>query len=305
MIKRLREDQKGFAAVLFVAFAGAMMALAALGADMGLLVTERHRMGAAADMAALSGGQFLPDDPPGAIATARRLLTANGYDGNAAEVRVAEDNRRLNVSLNTVRATAFARTFGINQATVAAGVEAWTENLTGVTGAVPLAVAQGDFVRGQQVTLRGAPNGGAVGPGNFQALALDPNQPGSNSYANHLRNGYPEWVRVDQWIDTEPGVAAGPTHEAIRYRIDQDPNATWQDVRRGSPRLLLVPVLRDWDVNGRDQVLVVGFAVFFLDSVSPGGGAIEITGRFIQYVIEGESSLDAPDFGARTVKLRE
>lgn len=304
MLQRLRNEERGWAAVIFVAFAGTLMALAALGADVGLLVTRRHQLNATADMAALSGGQLLPEDPRSAVATARRILTDHGFDGQAAIIEVLPDNRTLRVALETDRATAFARIFGVAQATVGTGVQTRTDNLSGVTGAIPLGIAQGDFVLGQSVTLRGTANNDSVGPGNFQALAFDPNARGASEYRRHLRDGYQGWIRIGEWIHTEPGVAAGPTREEIKARIEADPYATWQTVRRGSPRLILVPMLEDWAVNGRDEVLVVGFAVFFLEATNINAGQVSVRGRFLRYVVEGEGSQDAPDFGARTVKLK-
>jgi Flp pilus assembly protein TadG len=301
--RELLSDQQGIAAVLVVVFTGAAMALAALGADVGMLMAERQKLAGAADMAALSGAQLLPENRSGAAGTARRLLREMGVPDETAEVSVSDDGRRLRILVQTERQAWFARTFGVAAAAIAAGAEARAENVSGVRGAVPLGIPSGSYVLGQQVTLRGAANGGAVGPGNFQALAFADDR-GSRTYSDTLRNGFDGWVRVGQWIDTEPGVAAGPTRDALRDRIQSDPTATWQTVRKGSRRLVIVPMLVDWEINGRSQVRVVGFGLFFLETTRVNGGQVEVTGYFIRQVIAGEGSAEAPDFGARTVKLR-
>lgn len=196
----------------------------------------------------------------------------------------------------------FGRVIGVAESTVTGRAVAETSNLSGAYGAAPLGVPQADWQLGQQVTLKMSAESGTVSPGNYQALALG--KSGASMYEQNLMYGYEEWIRADQWIDTEPGNMAGPTVRGVNYRINQDPYATWETVTRQSPRLVIVPVLKDFNTNGKGQVNVVGFGIFFLEAaVGTGASKAEITGRFLRMITEGESSLTVPNFGVYTIKL--
>jgi hypothetical protein len=64
-------------------------------------------------------------------------------------------------------------------------------------------------------------------------------------------------------------------------------------------------VVNTLDVNGRKPVVVVGFASFFIEDYVDNGGHSQITGRFIQTIIDGEMGDGAADFGTRSIKLIE
>ena len=150
--------------------------------------------------------------------------------------------------------------------------------------------------------LKLSANDGTVAPGNYQALALG--KSGASMYEYNLMNGYQDWIRIDQWIQVETGNMANPTVRACEYRISLDPLATWETVTKDSARLLKVPVLESFEVNGKGEVYVVGFAMFFLEDVrETGSDKGEIIGRFLRGVVQGEANGAAPDFGLKTVKL--
>ncbi len=163
-------------------------------------------------------------------------------------------------------------------------------------GAVPLAVQKMDFVLGQLVSLKlGA---GAGTSGNFHALALGGT--GADNYRYNLKYGFPGTVRVGQTLRTEPGNMVGPTEEAIRWRIDQDPAATADTVAAGSPRVMYVVVVDSFDgVHGRGEVTVAGFAAFFIEGYVGNG---EVQGRFLKWVATGEGGGPA-DYGLQQVTL--
>ncbi len=64
-----------------------------------------------------------------------------------------------------------------------------------------------------------------------------------------------------------------------------------------------VPILDDMDVAGREEVVVVGFAAFFIEDIEKKAGQAEVTGRFVQYTTNGELDEDAPDLGLYAMKL--
>jgi Flp pilus assembly protein TadG len=298
---RLRREEKGSTAVLVALTVTALVGLAALAVDAGQLYMARTRLMTAADYAAMAGARDLPD-PAAARAAAQQYAAANGVAAGA-QVTVSDDRSTVTVTLQETVPLTFARVLGIRESQVTATAAATSAALSGVRGVVPLVVVRQNFQYGQQVTLKAnSQNRPEDAPGNYQAVALGGT--GASNYRDNLEHGYTGWIRIGDWIPTEPGNMAGPTRTGVRARIDQDPHSTYENVQAGSSRLLTVPVVDSFQVNGRGEVQVVGFAVFFLED-SQGGGqsGAQITGRFLRYVLEGEANGDAPDFGARDVKL--
>ncbi|MDB4897320.1 MAG: putative Flp pilus-assembly TadE/G-like [Firmicutes bacterium] len=300
LFKLSLREERGSIIVLVALAMAVMIGLAALGTDVGHLYLERQRLVAIADAASLSGAQRLPYAPDTALADARTYLQKNGIDPLKADIQVAADQRHLSINLTKDVTLTFGRIFGTDLSRVDGGATAATTNLSGFLGAAPLGVPKADWQIGQQVNLKLGP--GAGSSGNYQALALG--RRGAAAYEQNLQYGYDQWIRAGDWVETEPGNMVGPTVRAVQYRINQDPNATYDHVSRQSARLLVIPIVEDFNVNGRAQVHVVGFAVFFLEDASQsGGGKGEVVGRFLRVVTEGEGSQDAPDFGAYITKL--
>lgn len=298
----LQRDERGSVVVIVAAAMVALMGLVALGTDVGRMYIERTRLSSIADAAALAGAQHLPYDPAGSVLRVREYLSKNGYDPNQASVTLTDTNHRVAVSVSGQVNMTFARVIGFDVADIDAMAEAKASVLTGKFGAAPLGVPRANWAIGQQVILKLDAQDGTIAPGNYQALALG--RSGSSSYENNLMYGYNDWIRADQWVDTETGNMAMPTVRAAQYRINQDPYATYLTVTRQSPRLLIIPVLEDFNVNGRGQVHVVGFATFFLEKVEDKGDSKgEITGRFMRMITEGEANGAGLDFGVYTTKL--
>jgi len=95
---------------------------------------------------------------------------------------------------------------------------------------------------------------------------------------------------------------SGPTSDGVRYRISLDPYATFDTVTHDSPRIIIVPIIDNLDVNGREPVQIVGFGAFFLESVGGSGNKNYVTGRFMRMYIVGEQG-SATDYGVRNVRL--
>jgi hypothetical protein len=294
--------ERGSIALIVTLALPAVLGLAALGTDAGFYLVEQQRVAAAVDASVLSGVLHLPSDPELAIATALNYLERNGVVSSTAEATVTEENRLLTLQAGKLVPLYFARIFmpdGVNVQRTAAARQA---NVSGVFGATPLGVPDQAFMTGQTVTLKLSANAEEAGPGNYLALALGKN--GASAYEANMKYGYQEWLRADDWVATEPGNMVGPAIRASEYRINQDPYATWETVEKGSARLLLVPILAGYDVNGRGEVQVIGFAVMFLEGVlDKGSDKGEIYGRFLTMQVQGEAAAGTPDFGAHKSKL--
>lgn len=300
--RRNREGERGSVVVVIAAAMVAIAGLAALGTDVGRLFVERQRLSSAADAASLAGVTRLPADPGGAVSVVNTYLTRNGVDPALATVQVSADQKEISVALTRQVEMTFARVIGLRRSPVASGAAARIAPISGIFGAAPLGVPRADWNFGDRVRLKMDATTGPIAPGNYQALALG--RTGASSYEANLMNGYQNWIRADEWVDTETGNMAGPTVRAVQYRINQDLYSTWETVNRLSPRLVKVPILENYEVNGRGQVHVIGFAMFFLEQAfDNGANRGEIVGRFMRMVSEGEANGAAPDLGLYAIKL--
>lgn len=301
ILKRLRSEEGGQIIVIVAVSMVALFGVSALAADVGRLFLERQRLTSAADMAAISAAQLLPDQVA-AEQAARAYLEKNGVDGSAATIVINEESKEVGVAVSNTIPMTFARFLGSTEEGTYGDALARLDNLSGVYGASPLGIARADWQVGQQVVLKLSANDGTVAPGNYQALALG--KSGASMYEYNLMNGFQGWIRMNEWIQTETGNMANPTVRACRYLISLDPYATWETATKSSARLLKIPVLESFEVNGKGEVYVVGFALFFLEDVKEtGSDKGEIYGRFLRGVVEGEANGAAPDFGLKTVKL--
>jgi Flp pilus assembly protein TadG len=299
---QLRIEQGGSILVVVAIALTAIFGLTALGTDVGRLYVERQHLSAVADTAALAGAQKLPGDPAGAAASAVDYIEKNGYPASSATIALSESNQRISVNLSSAVAMTFARVIGHSVEPVDGGATAKVSKLSGYLGAVPLGVPRASWQFGEQVTLKLDADSGTISPGNYGALALG--KSGASMYEANLSNGYNSWIRADDWLDAETGNMATPTVRAVNYRIGLDPYVTYSTATRQSPRLVVIPILEDFTINGRGQVHVVGFGMFFLEKAEDqGNDKGEIVGRFVRMMTEGESADTAPDFGLYTVKL--
>lgn len=302
-LHRLLREESGAVTILVAIAALAVIGLAALSIDVGRLYLARQRVSSAADAAALSGAQLLPDRSA-AVQTVQEYLSRNGIDPSSVTVELNDIERTMTVTVEERVDFTFARVLGQTGADVSAEAVARIANLTGSNFVGPLGVVRQDFQLGQPVLLKSAPSGGTLSPGNYGALALGAG--GASSYENNLRYGYSDWLRVGDWVKTETGNMAGPTERALRYRVDQDPYSTFGTVHKGSPRILVLPILDSFTVNGRGEVLVVGFAAFYVEQVGgTGNDQGSVRGRFLRYVVTGESDGTGEDFATYTVKLTQ
>ncbi|HWI52942.1 MAG TPA: Tad domain-containing protein [Symbiobacteriaceae bacterium] len=301
--RRSRHAQEGAVTVVVAVAMVALIGLVALGTDVGRMYIAQERVATVADAAALSGAQFLPNDRDGAFAAVATYLTKNGVDPRSVTISLNESERTLAVVVDDTVTYTFARIFGQARGRVQASAVARVASLSGYNNVVPLGVVQADWQLGDPVILKATPgSGGHYSPGNYGALSLGGR--GASTYEGNLANGYSGWLRAGDLILTETGNMAEPTRRALERRIASDPLATYASVRKGSARIIVIPVLESFDVNGRGEVKIVGFGAFFLEGVdSQGSDRGTVHGRFLRYVVTGESDGSSSDFATYTIKL--
>ena len=305
-------------------------AFAALTVDIGLLLLNRTQLVNLADAAALAGVQELPTGATIAVSVTRSYAAQNGKIGDTVAVAVFDSNEQRVASrlesiqrwfnpvaeavvagpaeATTIRVQAqrsvnlmFARVIGLQTGNVNAQAAARISPLGSATGIVPFGIEQQNFVFGQLYTLKNGSGQGASHNGNFGALALGGS--GAAKYETNIKHGYSGKIKVGDWVATEPGNMSGPTCDGVEYRISRDPSATVHTAGPDSGRVVVVPIIESLQVNGRSEVLIVGFGAFFLEGVGGSGNKNYVLGRFMRRVTVGEPSGSAGNFGAYTARL--
>ncbi|CCO07027.1 pilus assembly protein TadG-related protein [Desulforamulus hydrothermalis] len=306
LAQKLLKDEQGLAVVLVSLAMTVLIGALALVTDFGLVAFNKSKLANAADAAALAGVQELPENPALASQIAQSYAQANGLQVNQVEVKLVPDldsSQYVGVQVIASKTVEYVlgKIWGFSSLQLQSQATAQVMPITSVYGAAPLFIPDTQpLVFGQPYTLRS--KDADFGPGNFGALDF-PNSAGAKDFSYYLANGYEGIIKVSYEIDTLTGVKKQKTIEGISQRIAKcTHNCTHEHFQPDCPRLLKLPVVHYDQLNGHKPVTVVGFAAFLVDDVRD-AGSIEITGRFVKTLAEGEGSLNQVDYGLRTAKL--
>jgi len=294
---------KGSAIVAFAAALLVIVGFISLTVDIGLAINEKARVANATDSAALAGAQELPDNVENAVNVAKEYAVKNGMDPNSVVVEILEEGHAISVSSKKEVAYFFARALGIDKGEVNAKAVAKVLPVSGVlSGVRPFAIESQNLSFGEQYMLK--EGGGDGSSGNYGALSLG--GMGASNYWYNIVNGYEGELRVGDYISTEPGNMSGPTESGINTLIrecNHCPECTFDKYEPDCARIVTVVIVDSLDVNGREDVKIVGFASFFLEGVAGSGNESIVTGRFIRTMTQGELSEGQKDYGLRGIKL--
>jgi hypothetical protein len=117
---------------------------------------------------------------------------------------------------------------------------------------------------------------------------------GGSQYRDNWKYGAKGPFHIGDIVQTEPGVKNGPTDKGVNYRVNQCPDATWDNIPNNCPRivttLLVDPTIDTY--HGRSNVKVVGFARWFIlpydGSGKPEDPVKVVKGIFLEKIIAGE-----------------
>lgn len=298
-IVKILRDKKGAVNIMVTMSLVGILGFLALVIDVGLLFAEKNNLSNAADAAVLAGAQELPFDSTKAIEIAEQYAVKNGGSLDKVNISITENNTKIEANINNDVIFAFAKILGFDKANVAVDTAAIVGPVTKVyDGIRPMAVEKQSFTYGQQVVLKEGAGDGYKG--NYGAVALGGK--GANVYRDNIKFGYNGELKVGDIIDTEPGNMSGPTFQGIEYIVDSD-NYSFNNFARDSLRIWTIPIVDSLDVNGRKSVTIVGFAVFFMEDAEKKSGKTEVTGRFIEFVTNGDIDTGQTDYGLKGVKL--
>jgi len=309
--------RRGGILVLTALSLGVLLSAAALAVDYGYAVLMKERLQGAVDAAALCGAMELAMGYPG-TAAGKAIEIGNENLEASYSVRFPASNR-CHVDGEKALRTFFAAFLGRDTITVRAHAEAIASPVSEVLGLRPFAIVppEGGFTYGVTYTIKYGPGPGSESyHGNFNAVALDPDDRGAKDYLENIKYGSDGWIRIgseiptdDDWIYTEPGNMAGPTREGVNTLIGQDSHdwAYYQSMPgiEKSSRLITIPVIESMaDINGRELVRVIGFARVFLENAVGTGNDVDILARFVKMATpNSKSGRSVPDFGAYGIRL--
>lgn len=295
-MKRL--DNRGNVAIILCLIITALFGFAAYVIDIGLVYSEKTKLSNAIDSAALAAILELPNDDLKAESVAIDYLNQNGVDVNKTSIAVGTDHKSIQIDSIKKKNHIFAPIIGINSSDVKAETKAIIAPAKAVHGGVrPLAVEAFDYSYGSLVTLKEGAGDGYNG--NYGAVALGGD--GANIFKTNALYGYSGTLSVGDFIKTETGDMAGAAN-AIKNYINSE-YSTFDNFPRDSVRVWTLPLVNTMQVNGKGEIQVVGFANFYVENVQNKSGKIEVSGRFIKYVINATVDETLSDTGAYGAKL--
>lgn len=291
-------DNKGNVAIILCLVFTVLLGFTAYVVDIGLIYVERVKLSNAIDSALLAASLELPTDPTKARNVAIEYLQKNNTDPSKVSIVISTDNKSIQMegikNVNHI----FAPIIGIDSSKVNASAKVIIAPVKSVKGGIrPFAVEKFDFTYGDVVILKEGAGDGYHG--NYGAVALGGT--GANVFKSNALYGYSSIITVGDMIDTETGNMAGASNEIKNY-IESE-FSSFNDFKRNSIRLWTIPLVDSLLVDGRKEVQVVGFGEFYVEDITKGSGKIEIHGRFIRYVTNGEVDMSISDTGAYGSKL--
>lgn len=303
VMKRINNN-KGVTMIIFVGVITGILAFSALVTDIGYLMVEKSKLKNTADAAALAAVREMVDNRSNASSVALEYIQKNDKSEIKKEILIPDTGYVATVKLEKNVYFFFAKVLGISSTQIRVQSTAKMAPVIAVKGVRPLVIQQQTFIYGQPYILKEGSGDGLSG--NYGAVSLGGT--GADVYRDNIKYGYDHVLRIGDYIKTETGNLQGPTEDGIKYLIgecDHYPKCTYQKHALNCPRVIAVPVVNTLDVNGKKPIVVVGFASFFVEDYVNNGGHSEISGRFIETIVNAEIGDAATDFGMRSIKLIE
>lgn len=303
------KSKKGHSTIIFLLTSTLLIGMLAFVVDAGMMYLEKSKMQNAVDAIALAAIQDYAIGETAMITQAYHYADLNNIDSTGLEVTVSDGNRKITVVSSKNIPLYFAKIFNVKDAVIQAKAGAKVGTIVATDGIRPFAVEEQTFEFGKTYTLK--KGAGEAYSGNYGALAMGGT--GATNYRNNLQYGYHgeieigDMISIGEDMNTEPGNMSGPTFEGVRYLINKDtcPSHDLTKLEKDCARLIVIPIIDSFSVEGRSTVKIMGFANFFIDETTYEGGKTEVKGKFIKALGQGEISETAKDFGMLGIKLVE
>lgn len=297
-MEKFYKNEKGNVTILVSVIMLILVAMMAFVMDIGVIYVEKVKLSKALDAAILAGGAELPSRKDVAKSIMEEYVVLNGVSLDQVEITIASNGLSAEIIGTNSVEHFFGKIMGFDYTDIEANSKVILGPARSVADGVrPFALTKFEFSYGDPVTLKQA--AGDSFSGNFNAIALGGT--GASVLLDNVLYGYDGTIEVGDVIDTEPGNMASILNPLSEY-IDSI-NDTFFTYNRGSGRLWTVPVFETLEVEGRDGVVVIGFAQVYVEEIDSQSGLTEITGRFVEYVTNGEIDFELEDTGVYGMKL--
>ena len=308
------KNQRGQSMVLSVVFLTVLMGMAALVIDVGSWYRAHRAAQSTADASALAGAQALPDTTQ-ATALANQYVSKNGGSGTGGTAitfsRQDYETDTIQVTVTRPHPGFFAKLFGLSTVSVKGRATARAWNVSSVRGVAPITVNYKhpllNCTRGTKPTCNptfGVPttltledihtSGGKDAAGSFGLINLDQNDPnpGANTLADWLLNGYPGYLPIGKY-ESATGASFGNSQftSALDQQIGKE---------------LMFPVYRLLKGPGGNAMYdIIGWVGYVITSYSITGSDGTIRGSFTRYVVDGVPSEHGGGGGAEGLGIHK
>lgn len=275
----LFKSKKGFVTVMAAAMMVALVGMAALATDVGVLYVNHSQLENMTDAGALAGAQEYFFSQSQAENVAESYALQNGKTGDLVHAWVDSDEMKVFVTANRDVGLFFAKVLDKDRANVSTISAAKIMAVSGTSNAWPFGITwDPEFL----------PTGSAVGKtftlkvdekdeykGNFHTLRLKSRSggdSGANVVAENIVFGCAQVLKIGDQIKTEPGNEVGPIKKAIEDRLA---------IEGGN--IVIVPIIEEtWtDLGGGVELVTIkAFGAFEVDS----SNGKTVTGKFIKLV---------------------
>lgn len=208
------------------------------------------------------------------------------------------------VNIDIKKEVFFARVFGVDDTPVSVSATVQIgPSKTQTGGLVPLTLIMPEgteYVFGEEIKLNFVTNENVSG--NFGYLDFDD----PSKFGYYLENGYNGTLQVGQIVSTNPGGSVGIVEPAIQGRIDACDTCVAETVltqHPDCPRLVTVPIIESFDVNGKTEVIIQGFATLFLFNKFDAENNKEIWGQFIKELSTDPYENEEDQTSPRAIRL--
>lgn len=292
------KDESGASLIIVALCMFMIIGFTAIVVDVGALYLEKSRLQKTVDAAVLGGAQLLKISSASAKNTGIEIALKNGFTVTTDEVSTGSNF--IEITKTVTKELTFARVLGFNQTRVSATARAEIKGtLIKGDGVIPVGLEKIEYKKGALYALNDKPGEG--NSGNYGYLGIDGG--GAKNLGEGIKNGSNNLVEVGKEVKTEPGQNWGKVEEGFEFRIEEDRKnnskcSSYDTADNTCKRVVVVPLIETFNVNGKSDVMVVGFAAFWIESISKH----ETKGRFIE-IVRGGTFGPGEDFGIYGVKL--
>lgn len=295
---KLFTNEKGSISILVMLMMIVLLASTGAVIDVGAVLVNRTQLSNAMDYAALAGAQELPDNVSAAKAVATDYLIENNVNPSDVTISVDADGKSIAIVGNREVKYSFLRILGLDGTTVNAHSKVVLGAVNSIKGGLrPFAIEDFPYSYGAEVILKQGAGDGYHG--NYGVVALGGS--GSSIYEANALYGYSGTVTIGDEINTEPGNMANVSNQLQTYI--NGISDTFDNHTRKSDKLWTVPLVDSLEENGRGTVIVTGFAQVYVEDIQKRSGQIQITARFIKFVVNGDIDTSVVEHGTYGVKL--